>query len=275
MAFPNVAGKHDGVPVLTPAALLAHRTDDLGETLPAGIPTRVVMTYQPQLLDAVRSLEETTPVHVGGFTRTVHALDRTAGRVGVVGGFGIGAPAAAVVLEELVSLGCDAVVSVGAAGGLVELEIGDLVVCEGAVRDEGVSHHYLAGDVDAVPDRGLTDALAQRFERAGLVHSRGRTWTIDALFRETVDEVRHHAANGVATVDMEAAALFVVAAHRGVDLASAFCVSDLLTGAVWEASFDSERLKANMWNLLDAAIDVLDEIPDGDGAGAARERPGS
>lgn len=259
MSVPRFAPKHDGEVVLTPGALLAHRTEQLGHRIPADVPHSVILTYQPQLLGAVRMFETTTPVQVGGFAETIHAIDRTDGRVGVVGGFGIGAPAAAAVLEELISYGCDTFMSVGAAGALpAVVGIGDLVVCDEAIRDEGVSHHYVAAESRARPDPGLTEAMVARFANSSLDHHVGRSWTIDALFRETAEEIRHYSDAGVITVEMEAAALFVVAAHRGVRIGAAFCVSDLLTDAVWRPGFNDDRFVGNMWNLMESAIAVLD-----------------
>ncbi len=259
MSFPNFPGKQSGDAVLTPEALLEHRINELGTRLPDALPERIVLTYQPQLLSAVQTFESTTPLDVGGFAQTIHALDRTDGRVGVVGGFGIGAPAAVATFEELISYGCNVFMSIGASGALADdAAVGDLIVCNGAIRDEGVSHHYLPADDPARPDRGLTEQITERFAAAGLEASTGSTWTTDALFRETVDEVRHYAAQGVVAVDMEAAALFAVAAHRGVRLGAAFCVSDVLAGAVWQPSFNSDRLIGNMWQLFECSVAALE-----------------
>ena len=42
------------------------------------------------------------------------------------------------------ALGCRCFVSIGTAGSLQpDLAVGQLVVCERAVRDEGTSHHYV------------------------------------------------------------------------------------------------------------------------------------
>lgn len=258
MTFPRDADKHGAEAVLTPSALLAHRLDDLGEVRPPHVPSSLILTYQPQLLGAIRSFEATTSVHVGGLTQTVHTLDRTNGDVGVVGGFGIGAPAATAILEEMIALGVSSFLSIGAAGAIAELEIGDLVVCDGAIRDEGTSHHYASPDARAEPDPELTAALVAAFTSDETDHHVGRSWTIDALFRETPSEVREYAAEGVLAVEMEAAALFVVAAHRRVRLASAFCISDQLAGGVWRAAFDSDRLVGNMWKLFETSVAVLD-----------------
>ena len=46
-------------------------------------------------------------------------------------------------MEELVALGCRRFVSIGTAGSLQpDLAVGDLLVCDRAIRDEGTSYHY-------------------------------------------------------------------------------------------------------------------------------------
>lgn len=257
MTFPKSADKHGVEAVLTPTALLAHRRDALGEGVPERVPSSLILTYQPQLLRAIQHLEATTAVNVGGLTGTIHTLDRTDGDVAVVGGFGIGSPAAVATLEEMIALGITSFLSIGAAGALADLGIGDLVVCDRAIRDEGTSHHYAPDDVEARPDEQLTQRLISAFTEADVDHRVGGTWTIDALFRETPAEVRRYADDGHLTVDMEAAALFVVAAYRNVGLGSAFCVSDQLVGGEWRAAFDSDRLVGNMWKLFETSVEVL------------------
>ncbi len=134
---------------------------------------------------------------------------------------------------------------------------GDVVVCSSAVRDEGVSHHYAPHDVEAVPDPALTASLYRSIRAANLPCRRGRAWTIDAPYRETVEEARHYQSTGVSCVEMEAAALFTVAAHREVALASAFCISDSLADAEWNPHFDHPDLAQNLLALYGAAVTTL------------------
>ena len=165
----------------------------------------------------------------GGF----HLLRDTDGRVGICGGFGIGAPAVAAILEELIAFGTTCFVSIGTAGGLQKSSrIGDLIVCDAAVRDEGVSHHCLEPAEYSHPSPTLTAELTQTLDGLGATYAAGPSWTIDAPFRETVEEARHYRANGVLTIEMEAAALFAVARYRRVDLAAAFVISDSLAELV-------------------------------------------
>lgn len=188
----------------------------------------------------------------------LHTFDATDGTVGVIGGFGIGAPAATSVLESLIAIGVRRFVSMGTAGSLTaELDTGDVVVCDRAVRDEGVSHHYQPHTLWAEPSEVLTDRLHKHLDDAGLEPTSGSAWTIDAPFRETVAEARHYAGFGVAVVEMEAAALFTVGRHRGVEIASAFAISDSLADGEWVPQFGHPRLAENLLRMVPAAVDAL------------------
>jgi uridine phosphorylase len=258
VGFPSYGGKHGHDAFVTPQAVLAHRRAR-GFGLVDAVPPAVIVTYQPRLLDGVLDAEATTALPVGGPAETVHALDRTDGRVGIVGRFGIGAPVAAVVVEELIALGAREIVTVGVAGSLrPELLVGDVVVADEAIRDEGVSHHYLPADHPALADPDLSDRLEFALAADRLRPCRGPTWTIDAIYRETVAEARHFAERGALCVEMEAAALFAVGIVRRVALAAVLCISDSLAGAEWDPHYDSERLARRVWAAFHATVDCLD-----------------
>jgi uridine phosphorylase len=181
-------------------------------------------------------------------------------RVGVVEGFGYGAPAAAIVLEELATLGARRFINLGMAGALPsEVDFGEVVLCTAAVRDEGVSHHYVPAARYAYPSSMLTEDLRQMLRQQGTKFVEGPTWTIDAIYRETVDEAMAYRDEGVVTVDMESAALFTIAQVRGVDIAAIFAVSDhLLAGDEWQLSPDKAVVASGLTSVLDTALAVLD-----------------
>lgn len=89
----------------------------------------------------------------------------------------------------------------------------------------------------------LTDVdPADRLASQRHTYQRGATWTIDAPFRETTEELRHYRDDGVLTVEMEAAALFAVAQHRQFDSATAFMPSDTLSEAEWFPDFGAPEI---------------------------------
>jgi uridine phosphorylase len=230
--------------------------------LPERSPESENIQYQDELFAGVVGFEATTPLGGHGIYGRAVTLDHTDGRVAVIGGFGIGAPVAAIVLEELIAIGATRFLSIGTAGGLQpDLAAGEVVLCTSAVRDEGVSHHYASHETRAAPDAGLTDALERSIRAAGLPYRRGSSWTIDTPYRETAAEARHYQADGMLCVEMEAAALFTVAAHRAIALASAFCVSDSLAEAEWNPLFDHPDLAHNLLTLYGAAVETLAASP--------------
>jgi uridine phosphorylase len=262
VVFPNFADKHAHEALAEPAAFVRYWVDQ--GVLPADreAPAGVVVLYQPPLFDAVLSRPGVSPFAPGGGRTTafldLHTFDDTGGTVGVIGGFGIGAPAATSALESLAAIGVRRFVSMGTAGALqAALDTGDVVVCDRAVRDEGVSHHYAPSALWAEPSASLTRRLYEHLDDAGLAPTTGATWTIDAPFRETVAEARHYADLGVTVVDMEAAALFTVARHRGVEVASAFAVSDSLADGEWVPQFGHPRLADSLVRMVPAAVAAL------------------
>ena len=262
MAFPQYSGKQELTPYLSPDKWVAYLRQAHGWQ---GIPQMrgVIITFSPGFFDRVAAgpgwheLESPlTGSH--GF----YVLGEDANVVGMVGRFGIGAPAAANRLEDLAAAGVRRFIAIGLAGALQpEMEVGDLVVCTEAVRDDGVSHHYLPGAARVLPTHGLTDQLAGEPSRSGRPLHRGPTWTIDAPYRETVEEIQHYRDLGVLTVEMEAAALAAVAEVRGVEFAAAFTVSDSLAGESWNPHFADPLVDSGLELLLKAAVLALRADP--------------
>ena len=254
MPYPNFAGKHEHEAFFTPQDFLAYarRTGQLPEF---SMPEGVIFSYQNKLVRKIAAQEDTEQIaSLGNF----HILRKGGGKVGICGRFGIGAPAVTTLLEELIALGGRKFISIGSAGTLQpHVTIGDLVICDRAVRDEGVSHHYIAPDTYAYPASALTAQLEQRLRDTGHTITVGPSWTIDTPYRETASEARHYQQEGVITVEMEAAALFAVAQYRGVEMASAFVISDSLADMVWNPRFESEKVEEGLWTLFTAARDTL------------------
>lgn len=80
----------------------------------------------------------------------------------------------------------------------------------------------------------LVTATEELLEARGESFHIGPSWTTDAIYRETISEVEQYANEGILTVEMEASAVFAVAAHRGVSAGAMFVVSDYLGPADWE-----------------------------------------
>jgi uridine phosphorylase len=253
-SYPNFAGKHAGQALFTAADFIAYQRQ-VGAMDDREIPGGVVLCYHRSLYDHVLGAEGLKPPRRRDLPVP---LPSTGGHVGLVGQFGFGAPVATVVLENLAALGISAMVSVGTAGSLQrDLEPGDLVLCKAAVRDEGVSHHYLPPARLAAAPTEMTAALGTTMRQSGLAFRTGVSWTIDTPYRETVAEAQHYQAEGVLCVEMEAAALFAVAEVRDLRLASAFVISDSLAELVWNPRLRDPAVQAGLIDLYQAAVAAL------------------
>jgi uridine phosphorylase len=161
-------------------------------------------------------------------------------------------------LEELAAFGIKKFVNLGTAGGLQQnMNVGDIVICDRAIRDEGTSHHYLPVEKYAFSSPELTENLCTAFERKGIQYRKGTSWTTDAPYRETVEDLRQYCSDGVATVEMELSALFAVGAYRGVGVSSILVISDILSEKDWNQGYHSAEKLEGLKKIFDVAVEVI------------------
>jgi uridine phosphorylase len=189
---------------------------------------------------------------------------------------GIGAPSTAILVEELVKLGAHTFLRVGNSGGLApDLELGDLVITTGAVRDDGTSRTYVVPEYPAVADFGLVAALAAAARERGVPFRTGITWSLDAFYarnailaedgslrsmsvggywtrrlRERIEDLR---SARVLNCEMEAGVLLTLAGLFGVR-AGCVCVVSDRTPWPGPAAIDLDR---NMGRCIEVATAAM------------------
>ena len=143
---------------------------------------------------------------------------------------------AAGLLEEVIAIGCRKFVACGGCGVLQrDIAVGHLIVVSAAVRDEGTSYHYLPPGREVVAQEADLKALVDILSRRGLPYRVGKTWTIDAPYRETRDKIARRREEGCLAVEMEAAGMMAVAQFRGVAFAQVLYGGDDLSGSEWNS----------------------------------------
>lgn len=154
-------------------------------------------------------------------------------RIALVLGF-LGAAGSAGLLEELIAFGCKKFIVCGGAGVLQkDIVVGHLIIPISAVRDEGVSYHYIEPSREIECSKDTVEAIEREFKKDGIKYLKGKTWTTDAFYRETKDKVALRISEGCITVEMEAAAFFAVAKFRNVELGQILYGGDDLSGQEW------------------------------------------
>jgi len=147
---------------------------------------------------------------------------------------GVGGALAAGLLEEAIAYGCRKFIVCGGCGVLEkDIAVGQLIVVSGAVRDEGVSYHYLPPGRKVAAHEACVAALEATLRQRGVPYRVGQTWTTDAPYRETPAKIAARKNEGCVTVEMEAASLLAVAQYRGVVLGQVLYGGDDLSGSEW------------------------------------------
>lgn len=177
-----------------------------------------------------------------------------------VTGFGCGAPAVAMTVEQLVALGVREILFIGLAGSLQEEVLpGDIVVCNESICADGTSPHYTTKELVGT-DRKLTARLGQALRAEKFDFHLGRNWSTDGIYRETKAEIKHYQKNRVLTVEMETSAVLAVCGRRKVPCAAVFVVSDFLAGGVWQPDFKNPLIWQNLRGLTVVSQQVLTGI---------------
>ncbi len=189
---------------------------------------------------------------------------------------GIGAPSTAILLEEIAKLGARAVIRIGNSGGLAdELELGDLVITTGAVRDDGTSKSYVVPEYPAVASYELVAALAGAARDRSTRHHTGITWSLDAFYtrnailgaggalesmsfegywtEEHASRIRAMKAARVLNCEMEAGVTLTLAGLFGLH-AGCICVVSDRTPWPGPAEIDLDR---NMKTCIEVARDAM------------------
>ena len=201
------------------------------------------------------------PVHIQTNREYVTYTGTLLGEKVSVVSTGIGGPSASIAMEELVNLGAHTFVRVGTCGGIkLDVQSGDVVVATGAVRMEGTSREYAPIEWPAVPDYQVLTALVQAAQslnkpwKAGVVQCKDSFYGQHSPSRMPVSyelEQKWEAWKrlGVLASEMESAALFTVAAARGVRCGSVFHV-------IWNQEREAAGLDQKESHDTSAAIEV-------------------
>jgi len=166
---------------------------------------------------------------------------------------GMGTPSLSIVVEELLRLGAKRLIRVGTCGGIAKgLRTGELVIATAACPVDGATTTYLHGEAYApAADFALTRALVGAADEAGIAVRTGLVASVDVFYNTDADYAQRWRDRGVLAFEMEASALFFLAARGGVQAACALTVSDVLSE---EVSTEESYLPLDE---LDRAIDSM------------------
>ena len=206
-----------------------------------------------------------------GSVREVNAHRGLLGFTGTYGGApvsvqtsGMGTPSLSIVVEELLRLGARQLIRVGTCGGIGPgLHTGELVIATAACPVDGATATYLRGEPYApAADFGVTKALVDAAAAAGVPVRTGLVASVDVFYNTDADYAQRWRDRGVLAFEMEASALFYLAARAGVaaDVRAgcALTVSDVLGEDVTteESYLSLEELDRAIDRMIGVALEA-------------------
>ncbi len=146
----------------------------------------------------------------------------------------VGCPACAGNLDLFHAMGIDKVMFCGGGGVLDRnIEVGQILVVDGAIRDEGFSYHYIKPSKYIYTDKNVTDKIVRYLKENDISYLQGLVWTTDAIFRETADRIAQRKEEGAKIVEMEQAGCIAVSQYRGFDYGALIYGGDDVSQEEW------------------------------------------
>jgi len=174
-----------------------------------------------------------------------------------VQGTGMGVPSISIYTEELIShFGCNRLMRIGSCGSLQpELKLLDIVIAMAASTDSAINDRRFQGRTFApTADGEMLFSAWENSKKLGINAKAGNILTADTFYEDDPDDWKIWANFGILAVEMEAAALYTIAAKHHVQALTLLTVSDsFITG---EKSSTEERQKG-FKQMMQLALETI------------------
>ncbi|MBE5779718.1 MAG: uridine phosphorylase [Clostridiales bacterium] len=221
---------------------------------------KLIITFFPEVINKLMAQNRIAPhTHIGGENPfdIYHFTDEP--DILIVLGQ-VGCPSCAGNLDLFNAFGITKVMFCGGGGVLDRnIEVGQLLLVDGAIRDEGFSFHYVEPSRCIYTDPAVTDKIAAYLDANSVPYLRGITWTTDAIFRETADRVEMRRQEGAKIVEMEQSGCIAVAQFRGFAYGALIYGGDDLASEEWsERGWRSrEGVRFDLVNLCRKLVRII------------------
>ena len=194
------------------------------------------------------------------------------GKAVVICSTGIGGPSVSIAVEELAQLGVNTFLRVGTTGAIQpQVNVGDVIVTQAAVRLDGASSHFAPMEFPAVADFTCTTAMVTACRDAGVEPHVGITASSDTFYpgQERYDTVSGRVTRrfkgsmqewqdlGVLNYEMESATLFTMCASQGWRAA---CVAGVIVNRTQQEIPDEATMKKTEVSAISIVVDAAKKL---------------
>lgn len=171
----------------------------------------------------------------------------------------VGGPATTSMMEEVHARGVENFIFFGSCGELTSnLKKGAFIIPTEAYRDEGTSYHYMPAS-DFIKIKTATQ-LEEVFKKHNINYELTKTWTTDALYKETRDKTKKRIESGCKVVEMECASIMAVANARNINAYQFLYSDDTLAEEKWNIRTLRDDRSIILEECLNIAIKIVKDI---------------
>lgn len=132
-------------------------------------------------------------------------------------------------------MGAKKFVLFGSCGVLDDEKVKEhIVIPVSAIRDEGTSYHYIAPSEEIEMEKRAIQLLEGVLNACGYSYVKGKTWTSDGIYRETLPVIQERREEGCLVVEMECASMLAVSKYRKIPFVQFLYGADNLSSEKWE-----------------------------------------
>jgi uridine phosphorylase len=222
----------------------------------ANFPKKVIITFKPKIINVLKTLcevEEISYLHAG-ITIPIYKFTYKGKSLGIYMTI-LGGASTTALMEEVFVKGAEKILIFGSCGVLdKQLTAGHFIIPTSAYRDEGTSYHYMPAS-DFV-DIATCKRLGDIFDELSIPYIFGKTWTTDAFYRETKNNVEARKRAGCITVEMECASVMAASQFRKIPAYQFLYAEDSLDGETWDARTMGNVPHSDVEKYLKVALEV-------------------
>lgn len=170
----------------------------------------------------------------------------------------LGGAASVQIMEQLIAGGVKKIIATGCCGALFADNEGDFYIPVSALRQEGISYHYLPPSREIELNQEAVKAIEKTLYKHNYNYVKCKTWTTDGFYRETKEMVEYRKSEGYSVVEMECASLTACAQFRNIVFGQLLFTADSLANT---DKHDKRNGGNNHFRLaMDLAMDSVTEV---------------
>lgn len=223
-------------------------------------PEIVVVTFNEKIFDLIRKMDNSECIDgmSMGYYIPIYKINYKEKNIAVYHTL-LGGAGSAACMEEVIAKGGKKFIFFGSCGTLDKnIVAGHFILPSDAYRDEGTSYHYVPAE-DYIKVKTYTK-LENIFLKLDLPYIITKTWTTDALYRETKNNMLKRKSEGCLAVDMECASIMSVGQFRNVEVYQFLYAEDTLDGIEWDRRTMGKVPMSTYEIYLHTALDIATMI---------------